>query len=572
MSIDNDRLRLSHRGNLENLRKPPGLTEMIPVYLTNEKTDFHAHYILCALVPSNQIEEVLSRSDRNWEYCKGTPTGVVYSTDNEERREYLRYGTDTGAEPLIIERNFYDIRPDYREISEEFRHFHNLYHNRKIELSEYIKIEDDGNEYPVAIVEPHQIQIRLKEILQFAAIKEMHLAIYFDYREYSVYPEEELGLSTNSGTDNLMREGLMCWEQYYTGPISGSSGSPLSVRRLIGKHLVKPLPKSKSGFWPFAKKPKEKYVEFIIDVDENGDDITYTSDPDELKTPADPENIRGVDSNAPSYLTPVHFRKQVLDKYIQASSKYDVEDSVLRCGRLWCMFIDNDHENRVCAWLGDLGRDMPYSEQQHWRVHNIPPAGGISATYLHRQIFAQFTNSNQPEHVFRQCYRNLQKACEENLGWQFLLPLNTADEHHLQSLRVPATDEQRDFDELVLSLTKILIDSLNEKSLKKLVSSENQEELKDKEGNNKRGIAILEVVFRLKEIENADDHLFFLQKLQSLRSSGSAHRKGKNYAKIADYFGIESHNLRDVFARILNRASEVLDYFIAIVKSGELDT
>ena len=66
MSIDQDRLRLSHHRNLENLRKLPRLTEMITVYLTDEKTDFHAHYIhQCTLVPSNQIEHILSRSDRN---------------------------------------------------------------------------------------------------------------------------------------------------------------------------------------------------------------------------------------------------------------------------------------------------------------------------------------------------------------------------------------------------------------------------------------------------------------------------------------------------------------------------
>ena len=242
MSIEEDRERLSHRRNLENLRKLPRLTEMITVYLTDKKTDLYAHYILCALVPSSQIEKVLSRSDRNWEHCKGIPTGVVYGTGNEGHCKYLRYGTDTGTEPLIIERNFYNRRPDYREISEEFRHFHNLYHNKKKDISEYIKIEDDGNEYPVAIAEPHQIQIRLKESLQFAAIKEMHLAIYFDYREFSGYSEEELGLNVNDEADNFMQEELMCWEQYYTGPTFSSSGVELSVRRLKRYLRIRKMP------------------------------------------------------------------------------------------------------------------------------------------------------------------------------------------------------------------------------------------------------------------------------------------------------------------------------------------
>ena len=91
------------------------------------------------------------------------------------------------------------------------------------------------------------------------------------------------------------------------------------------------------------------------------------------------------------------------------------------------------------------------------------------------------------EHIFKQRYNDLQKVSQTRLGWQWLLPLRAADEHHLQSLRIPATDEQRDFDGLVLSLAKILIDSLNEESLRKLIPCEKQEEFKDK-----KGITILE--------------------------------------------------------------------------------
>ena len=55
----------------------------------------------------------------------------------------------------------------------------------------------------------------------------------------------------------------------------------------------------------------------------------------------------------------------------------------------------------------------------------------------------------------------MQRVSEDNLGEQFLLLLNTADTYHLECLRIPASNEQRAFDEGVLSLTKILIDSLN---------------------------------------------------------------------------------------------------------------
>jgi len=549
MRIDVDRDRLSQAEILNWLRRDLKLTEMVTVYLSDSK-DSHNHGIYCALVPFAQMERVLSSTSWDLSHGQGIPGAVVYHEGGEKRVVYLRYGDDDGIEPLVIDREFHGMRDDYKEICEEFRLFHRLYHDRK--QDQYLKIDDDGNERRVAVVEPNRIQIRLQEIRQFLAIKEMYLSIQFDCREHSKHSLEELGLT--EGGDN-QREGLMCWGHHYGD--FGGIGSHRAFSRLLGKRLIAPLPKSKSGFWGFAEEPQKKHIEFIIGVDENGDEITYTANPDALA------NNFGANPHAPNYLMSVHFRKQVLDKYYQQPSKYSVEDSLLRCGSLWSMYLDNHHDDKVCAWLGDLGRDLPYEEQLHWRAHNIPPEGGVSATYFKRQLLAQFTDSDRSEHLFKQNYHDLKKVCEECLGWQLLLPLNADDEYHFQCVRIPATDEQRDFDELVLGLTKILIDSLNEKHLNKLIPAEQQADLRG-------SIARLEAALIVCGVEGAADHVSFLRKLQNLRSSSAAHRKGSNYRKIANDFGIESQSLRAVFAGILRQALALLDYFIAVVRSGRI--
>ena len=557
MSLDTDKRRLSQVRALQYMQRDMEWHEMLTVYQVHTQ-EYSKHYIYCVLIPSAHIKESLSVSTWDMEFSQDMPSGMISNKGGREVHEYLRYGVENGVEPLIIGRSFHRLRDDYREISEEFRLFHNLYHDRKTD--QYIKIDEDGNEEIVAVVKPDHIQIRLKEIRQFLAIKEMYLAIQFVFSETSTQPLETFALAAG---DEDKRDALMCWTQRY-GDLDGINNCR-AFSRLVGKRLVEPLPKAKSGFRPFAEVSEQKYAAFIIDVNENGDKIAYTSNPDELKTPADPKNIRGVNENAPSYLTPIHFRKKVLEKYYQEPSKYNVEDSLLRCGSLWCIYIDNHHDDIVCAWLGDLGRYLPYSEQTHWHQYNVPPTGGISKTYFARQLGAQFTNSDRPEHIFKQRYNDLQKASQIHLGWQWLLPLHTADAHHLQSLRIPATDEQPDFDAMVLSLTKILIDSLNEKSLKKLIPCEKQEAFKDK-----RGIALLEAALYLNDLEGTDVHIDFLRKLQNLRSSGSAHRKGRTYLKIAEHFDIENQSLRHVFANILNSASDTLDYFTILVNSGRI--
>jgi hypothetical protein len=317
------------------------------------------------------------------------------------------------------------------------------------------------------------------------------------------------------------------------------------------------LPKSKSGFWGFAEEAEKKYVDFIINVDENGDEETHTSNPGALA------NYFGANPEAPNYLTPVHFRKQVLDKYYQQPSKYSVEDSMLWCGTLWSLQIDNHHHDKVCAWLGDLGRDLPYQEQLHWRAYNIPPQGGVSETYFKRQILAQFTDSERPEHLFATQYRRLQKECENCLDWQLLLPPDSGDEYYIKCMRIPATDEQRDFDELVLGLTKLLIDSLNEKELNKLISE-------DDRPNIKGSISRLEAALKASSVEGAGPQIAFLRKLQNLRSSSSAHRKGSNYRKIATDFGVDDQSLSTVFAGIMDQALSFLNFLATTVRDGRL--
>ena len=452
---------------------------------------------------------------------------------------------------IYISREFHGIRDNYWEISEEFRLFHSLYHDSA--KNGYIKFDDAGNETRVAVVEQDHIRIRLKEIRQFLAIKEMHLSVQFEYVEYSSCTLEELGMQ--QGRDKQNTE-LLTWTLFY-GDARLSEGRR-TLSRLVGKRLFAPLPKSKSGFGGFAEEEAEGQVEFIIDVDENGDDISYSSDRDSL------ENFLGANPEAPDYLTPVHFRKQVLDKYYQQPSKYSVEDSLLRCGTLWILTIDNHHDDKVCVWLGDLGRDLPYQERLHWKSYNIPPEGQMSETFFKRQILAEPLDSDRPEHIFMQRYQELEGISQNLLGWQILQPLDPKDLHHLQTLRIPASDEQRDFDGLVLSLATILIDSLNMKGLNSLLSKE------PKKGLDGKSISRLEAALTSRDIEDSVDHIAYLRILQNLRSSSTAHRKGGRYREISKQIGIESQSLRDVLAGILWQAIRFLNFLISLVQAGHL--
>ncbi|HQR14396.1 MAG TPA: hypothetical protein PLZ37_07530 [Nitrospira sp.] len=544
LDIETEKQRLAQGDFLKWTGRQISPAEMVTVYL-DDKADDHNIGMYCALIPNDQIERSLADPSWDLQLGHGLPQAMKWHDEGKVEITYHRYGSHEHIEPLVICRDFHGIRQSYQEVSEEFRHFHRLYYERKME--QYLKIDDSGNEQVVAIVEPQRVQIRLQEIRQFLAIKDMHLALMFDCRQHSMESLGDLNLQ-EVGTDH--RDGLLVYSLTY-GDFGGLTGLR-AFSRLLGKRLIPPFSKEKSGFWGFARDEPKKRIDFIIGIDEDGTEINHTSDPAHLS------NYFGANPGAPHYLTPVHFRKQVLDKYYQAS-KYSVEDGYLRCGGLWGMMIDNHHDDRVAVWLGDLGRDLPYEEQLHWRSYNIPPVGGVSQTFFKRQLLAQATDSDRPEHIFKSHYNELAEMCQHKLGWKLLLPLSPDDLHYFEGVRVPAGDEQKDFDDLTLALAKILVDSLNEKEFNQLIPLSHRADIKG-------GIARLEKVLVLRDAQGYEEHMKFLRNLQNLRSSGSAHRKGDNYLRVAREFGIESSTLRSVFEGILTKAVAFLDFLHGLVE------
>lgn len=554
MSIESDQERLAQDHNLEWIRRDLKVTDMVTVVLWDLENLRQDYFILAELIPCNLVEEILSGEHISDVIENVWSEPAAYRSSREDEIQYFRWGVDEdvyGSEPLVIGRRFSQMKKDYFEISEEFRLFHNLYHDK--ETDTYIKIDDAGNEETVAVVTPNEVQIRLKEIRQFLAIKEMCLSMLFEFNAYSRYSLEELGLSEVE--PEFKRDELMYWRHGYSGDTYRYKEGFRSDSRLRGRRLIEPLPKSKSGFGDFAEEPK--YVEFIIDVDDNGDEVYHTCNPYKLG------DYPGENSDTTWKLTPVHFRKQVLDQYYNEPSKYTVKDSRVECG-MWGLKIDNHDSDKVCVMLRDLG-SLPYTEQLHWKSHNIPPEGGVSETFYRRMVKGERASSDQPDLLFKQSYDELQRVCDECLGWQLLKPLSSGDEYRFQRLRVPVNDEQCHFDDLVQDLQTILIESINVKGLKGLLPEAERVNLKDK-----RSIEVLEGVLSFHSVEDADCRVSFLKKLQALRSKGSGHRKGGDYQKIANYFGVDSLGQREAFFEILKQTLDMVEFLTSVVRSRKL--
>jgi len=493
-----------------------------------------------ALIPNAIAQEVLRTASWDLPIGSGLPSCECHYDGETRIIEYQNLGVNDRIIPLVIRREFHDMEPNYSEILEEFRLFHNLYHDERNNV--YIKFHDNGNEEKIIIVEENAVQIKKEAIRQFLAIKEMHLAVYFEFDRFSSMSIDDIDPDLTSVE---VRENNLTYDFYAERWTPTTDDVHQSFSTLFGKIFVPGVSKERSGIWPYSEDENEQqYLDFIIRISDEGEAILNTCNPRSLA------NSFGGNPDSPHYLTPVFFRREVLSKYFNNPAKFAVKDGYLQCGGLWGLRLDNNHSEYVVVYLGDLGTYLPHEERMYWRSFNVPPEGTISEVYFKRSILAEFADPGRADLLFKYRFEQFQKRWEAHFGWPLFKPLGEDDQHLYTSLRIPLTNDQAEFDGQILALTKIIIDSLNEKQLAKSLPSVEP---------NTRGIRKLEKFLEFHGVSNIEQTTGFLRNLYSLRSTGVGHRKGRNYRKIARTFRIGERDLTAVFDDLLCELIAILD-------------
>ena len=491
--------------------------------------------IYSALVPDASVPEVIATPA--WELYKGDGRHEVLR-DDDVGHTYSRLGGPNGVEPIVWVRQYDDVRPAELELSEEYRLFNNLFHDRA--RGEFLRFADDGAEEVVGRIQGMRCELRLRDLREYLAIRRMHLAVYFQVWRESAVPIDQL--PPDEAARKLVRDDSTCYEfEAFEDP--ARKPGIRTVSKTIGKKLVRPLALESCGIWPYEA--AETHETFIIGTDEDGRNVEHTCAPDALA------DYFGKNPGAPHYLTPVFFRRSVLTRYFANPSKFAIQDGRLQCASLWLLRIDNNHPRLVSVALGDLGRDLPSGERPHWRAHNVPPDGaGISEVNFRRNILGEWTDAEAPDLVFKAMYEGLHEPWEARFGWQLFRPLHEADAHCLGALRRLLAEEQAEFDDQVKNLTKLLVDALNDEAIQSALPSKVKDE---------KSIAKLARWLTQEGQPNAAAHVMFLRDLQAIRSRGAAHSKGSGYEELWKRLGYEGRPLAAVFDEILARAARTLN-------------
>lgn len=500
---------------------------MIPIHGRTKKYGTDA-YFQCRLFPLESAKKELEKDDTN-DWGGTTPGFTQFGFGDDEEVIYSRFNNQVNMEPFVIERDYYGLgKQDELEIVEEFRLLNNLFFDRA--KNEYVDLE---NEKTVIRIEDGFVTVDRKYLKRYLSVKDMVMLVHCDSRYSTTNLDQSLPESFNTEVmDNKI----------YTLSFGEICRKPFS--QLYAKIAIYGCSIQECEYWTYSE--RKEYEAYAIGVDEDGNDVFFTSDPSMLSNYFEDNN------GAPHYLTPVYFKREVLGKYYDNPDRYSIESGLLRCGTLWSLYIDNESSEYVSAYLSDLGRNLSKKEQMHWKNYNVTIDGKLSRSKFMRDFLNTFSSSESPVFIFQNKYNKLNDAFKQKFGYPLFLPLHNDDEYILKSLRIPLLESQAEFDQQILALVKLIIDSLNEKGIEMLLSSET----KKLSGS----ISKLKELFSQYGLTDYEDVINFLKNLQGLRSSSVAHKKGKNYDKFVKTFQIGEISNVEIFEKIINNANDLLNY------------
>lgn len=446
---------------------------------------------------------------------------------------------DYDKEILIHEREYEDGDDNvYFDLLQDFIIFYNLkecYIDEFNKSYKYYNINTAEWEY-VAVISRNNVKIRYNFLFYYMSQKRKNLIIDFDYSRKTNFSLEELGIeskdNSNEESENFIYTENIINESKVTG-------------NLFGIFFIK----FKDNFADPRKKHKGKYEEFIIGVDECGNDRLFTCNKKEISK-HDHENL---EENL--YTKPIFFKKEVLRKYTENPEKYFIKDGYMgRIDRHWVIEIDNSTDDYIATPLSRLS-DLPHDEQLYWKSFNINGEScKISITAFIRWYAGVYSEPVGKDLRFKRIFELFNNNWNKKFGWYLFKPLNENDQYNFDSILL-LENNIKQFDSCVLSLTKILVDSINEEDIKKEIKNSNRTIEKDI-----KGIGKLELFLDINNMSDYKNIIEAFRNLQAIRSTSIAHRKSndnKVYEKALKYFNVDENNLNNGLKNIFSEFIEI---------------
>lgn len=385
-----------------------------------------------------------------------------------------------------------------------------------------------------------KVEVRALEFRQFLAACERSAIVQLDL----------VGKTDSSEFERVDAEFRYEWAHFDFYALRDlSMGDRPSFSRLLGQYVITGLRNSRVPRFEERQQDRD-YPTFIYALDsKTGCPLTHTCDPDQLGTYFDKDGTRL------HYLTPIYFKREVLQPYGAEPGRYRLSPSRLSCLDLWGIDISFNSAGLVEVYLGDLGRDLLSDEWGHWRTYNVPPEGKMNEGRFRRDFLGQWAGSKDTMRDLRRAREETAQASENLLGAPIWKSLNVEIKAEFDSLIGPLSDDPASLGGPLLVLTKVLVDGIDPAPLKSHLPT------------FEKGEQSLRLLQRYaQELGDTSDVTAILRELQSFRSKGGiAHLAVSNTNKAKAALEISGLSNLEAFESMTARITACLIQLTALM-------
>ena len=398
----------------------------------------------------------------------------------------------------------------YFELDQEFQHLSDIHWRR--EHQAYCRLDDNGDFDPVLSTTKwgdarriNLVSIQRDKLDEYLAASRAVLVRLFDFTR-----------SLSSVTQWRNKPMVVDYESgffYRQEVIKGKQGYARGMQIIDTARPHDAIFKSIRDRWS-GRRDDEEGVDFLtLDWRHNNDVRMISTHPD-----ATTNYFEADDNDLPFEVSPAFFRPAVLRKYTADREKYTVTERDVSCRGAWGLrgYGVND-AGQVFAYICYL-RDLPESEQLHWKAHNERPKASIPQRYVRTDFEGEFVDPTPVDDLVR----ILTEWDSDQVAWW-----RTAGASLDERIVPPRANSRDEWEDTFLELSKCIVEGFSIKAIRARLD-DNGIEYAERE----RSLLLLQRLLR-QTLGSQSVELDGLREIQRIRSKTKAHRSGREGRAIA---------------------------------------
>jgi len=374
------------------------------------------------------------------------------------------------------------------------------------------------------------LEIRRNALFSFMSDFDFDLAVYFE--------ENKATDEVPDGWRDAGCEARRTWRVW-------AADTMFEIRAVLRCVTVIPRP-------PALERKDSEYLGQTLEYPIGTDPAT--GDPVMAAYPGEPiEQTAWPGAGNDNFLTPVYFKRQVLNAYLDDPRYYNVSNNRVSAGDRWGIPIAVTERGNVQVWLGDLGR-ISERAQRHWQQYAIPDDDAVPGWRIAQDLGAEFVDPPKDEGIdrVRAGVAGCNAAAVAYCGKPLFAPVAGLNQQRIETMHAPLNDSLPEFQHQVTSLAILIVDHLNIEFLKAVGAPA--------KGSTLSRLALwLASELGLSEAE-AKDIIGGLYAVYSVRSeAGGAHRAGSRASEVLARAKIDLDDLPTGFEALARMAGESLE-------------